>query len=475
MSRHSSRIRGHHVVAGFIVLATLGVIGGYLTLKQHPSPTAIIDIVNLDGDTAVVIRDTHGPDERSFISLFDREHGERWGALIPTYAQTHPARRAVAATEEVVFVRSVGSGELSFFAFGGARGQKLGRIDPFERDDPDDDSTLIGLSRIGTLADAGDAFEFSGDDGRRVAALGFNLKDGTLKWRAELGPLSIERAWLRTDHIVLATANEILVLKRETGVIAGRVPATGAPCVLDERVYANRASDGRLVAIDLKAVDLSRPPSISEIASGPVARAQLHGMCGHRGKRVLMAVRDPSGSAMVAVDTHTNAVVWRIAIDGAWIADDIVAHTPDRVPLSGALTRYVPILFSADASTVRVAMIDTDEGRVVWRSNAPGFRVARLFSADSGHFLYLPERAVLAVFDGTDGVLRAARSVEGFAPIWPRQVAGDSVWVFRQSTWAVLDAGRLTPRAGQGARDVGSDIREEFALEMSLKSGSDAL
>ena len=79
MKTQTRHVRGPIVVGAFVLLASAGVVGGYLSLQDYPKPAEIVDIVNIDGDRAVVIRSVNGPDDRSFTSLFERKEGERFG------------------------------------------------------------------------------------------------------------------------------------------------------------------------------------------------------------------------------------------------------------------------------------------------------------------------------------------------------------------------------------------------------------
>ncbi len=111
-------------------------------------------------------------------------------------------------------------------------------------------------------------------------------------------------------------------------------------------------------------------------------------------------------------------------------------------------------------------MVDTVSGVLGWQSpEIAGSDAARLMSVAGRHFLYLPGRSLLAVF-GDDGQVHAARSLDGFGPVWPRQIQRDSIWVYRGDQWAVLDAATLTTRSGSGVDVAGVDVREEFAREL---------
>ena len=453
MTAQSRSISGPIVVAGFLLLTTAGVIGGYFVLREHPKPTDIVDIVNLDGETAVVIREVSGPDERSFTSIFQRAHGERWGAMIPRYPADHPARALVAATSEVVLVRTDASGTLGFFAFEGNRGHKLGRIEPFANAPS---GPAGNLPAVGSLSGDGQAFEFAGVDGTQVELFAFDLQTGTIAWQQRFDDATIERAWLREHHIVIVTkgAGQLLLLERDSGKIALETPAQGPICVLPDRVYAN-SKEGLL------AVDIGQPsPQTSTI---PIVIGQLAGPCGVRRGLHILATWRVGGSSLLALDSTTNRESWRWHTEGTWRLDDVARHTPDRIPLSGALTRVV--LLALDD---QLLALDLDTRKVRWRTHASNLaKGSRLMSADDLHYLYQPEGALLAVFEGTNGNLVAARALEGFQPVWPRHIAGNAIWLARDAGFAVIDARTLESLPGQGIQLDGRDDDDDIVRKLS--------
>ena len=96
-------------------------------------------------------------------------------------------------------------------------------------------------------------------------------------------------------------------------------------------------------------------------------------------------------------------------------------------------------------------MFDVAAGTLAWRSdNAPATRSLRLMSVDGELYMYRPDDDVLAVFDNQTGNLRAARTLDGFGPVWPRNIAGGTIWLARDRAWAVLDAHTLEPVASDG-------------------------
>ena len=324
MERQTRRVRGPIIVAAVLLLASAGVVGGYLALQSYPEPRDIVDIVNIDGQTAVLVRAVKSPDERSFVSLFDRHTGERWGAMIPRYRVQSPARPALAATGDVVFVRSDASGQWAFFAFDADKGHKLGRIEPFETRAS---GPGRGLARAGSLSGQGQAFEFGGDDGQWAALLAFDLRTGTLSWNAELGAETVERAWLRARHILIATRSELRVFDRRSGALLTRQAVRAQPCVTGDTAYYTAGADDRAGVFALSlAGDLGDP---RQLAIGDV---EIRGQCGVHAGRPILAVRDARGPALLALGD--------LAPDDL-VSDPVPRSSPAGRPLATAAPRSV--------------------------------------------------------------------------------------------------------------------------------------
>ena len=463
MERQRRRVRGPIIVAAFLLLTGAGVVGGYLALRDYPRPADIVDVVNIDGRSAVLIRTVAGPDERSFISVFEYDGRERWGAMIPRYRVQSPARPALAATGDVVFVRTDASGQWAFFAFDAERGHKLGRIEPFETRAS---GPGAGLARVGSLSGQGQAFEFGGDDGQWAVIYAFDLRTGTLSWTTELGAVTVQRVWLRAGHIAIATDRDVRVLDRQSGALLESQPARGEPCATADALYYNSGDGGGVSALAF-AGDMAKPTPLG------IGDVQVRGLCARRGEQVLMAVSERDGPALLALDRAgpepgALTVTWRIPLPGAWNLDDVAWHTPDRAPLSGEVDAFVPVLAGG-----HLLMLDVGKGRVAWRSdNAQATRSAQLMQVDGEIYMYRPEGGILAVFDARTGRLDAARALPGFGPVWPRNIAGGAIWVARATTFALLDAHTLTPLEGEKAREVGDDIRAIFTDELAIPAAA---
>jgi hypothetical protein len=470
MPASTRRIRGWIAVVIFVVLSTLGVTGAWHLLTQRPAPGDIVELVNIDGDYAVAVRALQNESARSFLSMLERERGERWGGLIPRYPGNDDPRTGVAATAEVVTVRTVSSGQPTLMAFAARRGQKIGRVELLgERQDPAD--TGLALAAMMNLVGAGESFELFGEDGRWAALFALDLGAGMVRWRSDLGPLFIRRAWLRDRHIVLHARSGMVLIDRASGAAVTRPRADELPCVADETLLSLAGDSLRIESLQTMNEQLIPLPA----AGGAV----LRGLCGQRGNRLLLAMGPDQHdqSALLLVDTSVPEQARKIPVGAAWHLDAVAWQAPDRVPLSGQITRFVPVLLGqgndpAHAGTL--AMLDVEAGQVTWRRELPWLAGARLMRDQERHYLYAPGRALLVAFDGQTGRLTGARRLPatGTSGVWPEQIAGGRIWIFHGPEWAVLDGETLALMPGAGRADPGQDITGELARELGLSGAA---
>jgi hypothetical protein len=478
MLASTRRIRGWIAVVIFVVVSALGVTGAWYLLGQRPAPGDIVELVNIDGDFAVAVRALRGESERSFLSMFERERGERWGGLIPRYPGNDDARTGVAATAEVVTVRTVSSGQPTIMAFAARRGQKLGRVELLgERQDRA--GTGLSLAAASNLVGAGESFELFGEDGQWAALFALDLGAGLVRWRSDLGPLLIRRAWLRDRHVLVHARSGLVIIDRASGAAMTGPDAGELPCVAGETVLTQAGG-----ALRIKSLQTMGEQSIPLPAAGG---AELRGLCGQRGKRLLLAVGPGEhdggrgGAALLVVDTSMPDQAQTVPVGAAWHLDTVAWQAPDRVPLSGELTRFVPVLLGVGddpAQAGTLAMIDAEAGQVAWRRALPWLAGARLMRDQDRHYLYAPERDLLVAFDGQTGRLTGARrmagSISGPPGVWPEQIAGGRIWIFRGPDWAVLEGETLALMPGAGRADPGQDITTDLAGELGL-TGAPAL
>ena len=455
------------------VVAVSAVVFGWSALGQRPTATGFIDLINLDGEYAVVVREVEGDADRSFISLFHARDGERWGGVIPRYAAHGDARTAIAGTSEVVAVRTVSYGQPKVFAYDARYSRWLGSVFPLGETGSPSQGSSDGyvLPSVGSLAGGGQAFEIFGQENSWTTAVSFDLEHGKVLWSADLGSETILRAWLRPDHLVLERAGALTLVARPDGKVQ-RIDARSPFCVTDTAVHW--IADDTFHTAPLSA---SGRPEVQKIANlaekqPELADSSLTGLCGTWNDRLILTLARPDrASAVVALDRAALARgAWQMAwhIDLAFpLADDPVARLcPDRAPLSGQLTRFVPLLTGHPNG---LAIIDLDAASVAWKSpKRPSMSSAWLMSSERRHYLYEPDKSVLAVFDGTSLGLGAAVELPGFRSVQPRHIAGNRVWVTSGQHWAILDATSLGPAPDSPEPEGMRDIRSQLSSELGL-------
>lgn len=465
MAASPRRLRGWIAVLIFVVVSALGVTGAWYLIAGRPAPGDIVELVNIDGDFAVAVRTVRGESRRSFVSMFEREHGERWGGLIPHYPDNGDARTGVAASAEVIAVRTVSSGLPTIMAFAARRGQKLGRVELLGQRE-DREGKGLSLAAVQHLVGDGEAFELYGEDGQWATLFGLDLQAGMVRWQRDLGPLSIRRAWLQDRHVVLDARDGMVLVDRASGDVHETLDAGELPCVLDQTVYS--VTGGALRARDLQTSN-ERTISLPGMQTGAANPIELRGLCGMRDHRLVMAV---AGSLLIIDTTAPDAPARLLPLNAAWHLDAVAWQAPDRAPLSGQLTRFVPVLLGQRGDPARagvLAMLDIDSGQVAWQRELPWLAGARLMRDGNHHYLYAPERARLLAFDGDTGQLTGARDTGG-AGVWPEQVAGGNIWIFRGPDWAVLDGNTLAVMPSVGRASAGEDITAELTTELGLGS-----
>jgi outer membrane protein assembly factor BamB len=487
----SARIPGPLLVLASLLVIAAAVAGAWRLLGQRPSATGIIDLVALDSEYAVVIRNVARDPGRSFLSLMSAERGEVWGGMIPRYEAGDAQPAHVGATAGVVSVRVDANGIPYIHAFAAARGAKLGRY-PLVPDAHDAvpagpaRSTAAGPS----IAGDGQLFELVATAAGAIDVVAIDLEQGRPLWRRTLpGAGAPGPVWLRARHVLVHQGGRVHVLDRATGEpaqgLVDGVPMT-MPCALADRVYG--VQDGAVVVLPLTGGALRKVDALAAIPATGLA-----GTCGRHGSDdVLVAVTADGAAVLVSLDAHTLTQRWRLDLgQPALVSAPLYRSTPDA--LAGAWPRFLPVL-TGQSSAPRLVLVDLDAGHAVRESApAPRLRDARVLGAEERFYVWTPEGPTLAVIDGATGTLTAAAVLPGMASIWPRHVAGDRVWIYRpagpdtthgaadhaDAAWMVLDRTTLavvavgtgdhvTARDGASRAPAITDVRAELARALGL-------
>lgn len=299
MPSATRQLRGPYILAAFLILATAGTTGAWWMLQQRPAARDIIDLVNIDGEHAVVVRDVHNQPDRSFLSLFSREQGERWGALIPAYAAPSAEHAAAAATAGVVAVRTIANDQPTLLFFDGVRGTKLGRLEPLgERSDP---SGLV-LPDVAMLAQDGQVFDAYGQDGRWAELLAVDVRQGMVLWQQRIEGASIRGLELQGSRVLVRVA--------------------GGDPVAFERATGERAADAA-PASTAPAAERPRPAAAPDwLARGRAMHADGVHYVYESGREVLAAFDGQTGELLAAVELAGHGPVWprHLANGHIWVA-----------------------------------------------------------------------------------------------------------------------------------------------------------
>jgi hypothetical protein len=204
-------------------LAVLGlVVGGvgvWWMFHARPEPGAMIDVLALDHEWAVVVR-REAKSDRAFVELVSTKRGRVWQALVPRYAGA-PGMPGLAAAKAAVSVRIVRS-RPEVWALSTRDAKKLGGISL----DGYANGTWIpdGPSAVVTAGDGTRSFEvIDGTGGAAIVAI--DLERGSVLWHRPIAGAIQSLVATAAGLEVVSTAASA-VLDPATGTpISGAVPA----------------------------------------------------------------------------------------------------------------------------------------------------------------------------------------------------------------------------------------------------------
>lgn len=194
------------VIIGLIA----GSIGVWMIFHFKPQNGVVIDTIEVDATTKVIIRsEANGPN--AFAELV--EDGKlKWQSLIPPYAG-RKGRVGVAVTPIAVAVRVLRGDQAELFCLARANGTKLGGV-------------RLGLGHTASKNDSNGPLQFS--DGRRtyeiVGGDGWNqvvaidLTLGNPLWKQELGAAPVTGGGIEGGNVWLVQGG----LKRWFNVFSGK-------------------------------------------------------------------------------------------------------------------------------------------------------------------------------------------------------------------------------------------------------------
>jgi len=226
-----------------LVGLAVGGLGVWFMFHARPRAGAIVDLLPLDGEWALVIR-REATSDRGLLELVSTKRGVEWQALVPRYAG-RPGTPGLAVARAAVSVRIVRT-RPEVWAMSTRDATKLGGISLAGYVTgtwlPDGPSTVV------SAGDGSRSFEVvDGTEGATIVAI--DLEHGAVLWHREIGG-PIRALTMAGDDLEVVTATGPgLVLDPATGTpLAGRTPGPRpAPGALSPTL---RFVDGALVRGD---------------------------------------------------------------------------------------------------------------------------------------------------------------------------------------------------------------------------------
>ena len=441
-----------------IVLALALLAGGAVMLFQiWPKKDVVVirDLVALDSERALLLRFApEGGKGEPTVALVRRAAGVEWAAAVPNLLSLPGA--GVARLGERVALRTFESGgALGTVAWSLADGSVAWRgpasgVEAEAEGAPDE---LASPATAALLGDAHGLLELYRDSGTFV--VGVDADSGAELWRSP--PVSagfVHRAWLAGGHLALHAGRELVLLAQSTGERRA-LGLRGAPCVVDG-VALLELDDGRLRAIPLGGGPERTGRRSLEEALGP--GATLAGLCARHGGTLVAAVQVGDRALVVGLGEDLE-ITFQVDLGARLFAladyfaqQKIRGLYPESVPLSGSLSRFVPVILrsasdlpnaSSAGDAAALVMLDLERRQVAWSSTLDGQVQHHQVFSHGGLHLLVRDRNV-AVIDGGTGRLRAAARIEVSGNVLPYHLADGTLWVHGRTSVAALDVATLS-------------------------------
>ncbi len=463
-------VRGALAVPGALLFIAAAVIGGVRAVGGRPTPATIVDVVALDRDFAALVREVEDDPGRSFLSLFHRERGEVWGALIPRYSALPFPWSGLATTSGIITVRTTSFNGMEGLAFDAAAGHKLGRFSLVKQGGRD-------LPDIGTVAGLGMSYEFVAvaepADGEPTPILvATDIIEGRERGRFPLQSSDIDSVWLQPEalfvYLVAEPDSGILHRfamvadsardERPRPLLASSLAVASTPCVSQDRVYVADGGDLRIYSgefseiasmtiahlalrrnvLDTTAIgrapNAQTPNGAAEMyiadciayAGGDVVliqagKASMAVYLPHRGQQShdsRQALSAPDGADATNIDSAGTTgsrhdagaqASWHLVLDGTIYATPQRSYARLEPAAAGATTpRFLPLLVGEPAS-MKLLMLDLERGTIAWQSQPvrdPG--AVQLIAAQGRYYWWMAHG-----FDGRGAALLAMNGQDG--------------------------------------------------------------
>jgi hypothetical protein len=230
-----------------------GSVGAYVLATSRPTPGAVVDVIAIDAEFAILIRGEHGGGTRNFLQLVHVRRGTEWTAMIPRYAGA-PGRPAVGWAANAISVRIERAGGPELWSFSTIDASKLGQpsLTEYALGTP-----VHGASKVTTATDGTRSFEvIDGAEGTRLVA--FDLSRGAHLWTRDLDRRPIQAIEVHAGGMKVTTPDgETAWIDARTGAdaaapeVASYGPALRSPAawlLTGDTLEVRDTQSGQIVA-----------------------------------------------------------------------------------------------------------------------------------------------------------------------------------------------------------------------------------
>ncbi|MBP6634202.1 MAG: hypothetical protein KBG28_27650 [Kofleriaceae bacterium] len=176
-----------------LIGALVGGLGVWWMARARPQPGPYVDVLALDEEWAVALRQQRGS-PNFFLELRHARRGLAWRALVPPYAGSADAL-ALAASERAIAVRFTRDGIDHLWALDTKTGQKMGALEL---------GPSLPASAPVRLFGAGDRAYLVVRAGDGLAVRAIDLTRGAPVWSRDVGADEVFAATISDDLLVLA-------------------------------------------------------------------------------------------------------------------------------------------------------------------------------------------------------------------------------------------------------------------------------
>lgn len=312
------------------------------------------------------------------------------------------------------------------------------------------------------VADGQVYFAF-GVEGLDEVLFALDAATGAERWRTP--PIRIAGRFLHEGWIISPGLADETWINAATGAIALPLDRFGTTCFTgDELLYVDH-DDRRIMAVPLGA-----PLAEPRVVRPPLDREGDLEACGTYGDSLVLTFKRDGGLWLQGLDARSGEERWRLDLPGHRLltgADE--ASHPERLPLSGTLTRYAVVDRNDGATSVALPILDLERGTVLGevRAGAMTFMAA---ASDMIYVLIDTDPPTIVAIDVSAGSIAGAVHYDANFRIASSDVFGDLLWVSNHrgvadldaTAWAVLDGHHGLKALHVNGRVAVSEAQVEF-------------